>query len=179
MAESNPQQEITPRLRTLIVDDEPLARARILGILQKDPDVQVIGDCPDGQSAIEAIHQQSPDLVFLDIQMPECDGFDVLKTVGPDRMGMVIFVSAFDKHALRAFEFHALDYLLKPFTPDRFRDALQWAKTKIRTDPGGTFKLQLRSLLGDVHSQPSYIKRLIVKTGGRVVFLKTDDIEWI
>ena len=103
------------KIRTLVVDDEPLARERVLSLLQHEADVEVVGECSDGGQAVSAIQQHAPDLVFLDVQMPGCDGFEVIRSVGADRMPTVVFVTAYDEYALQAFEVHALDYLLKPF----------------------------------------------------------------
>ncbi len=167
------------RIRTLIVDDEPLARDKIRMFLERDPEIEIIGECVDGVHAVASIEESSPDLVFLDIQMPGKDGFEVLKTVGVDRVAAVIFVTAYDEHALRAFEFHALDYLLKPFAANRFQDALARAKTQLLTEPQEPFKKQLMTLLGSVDGDTRYIRRLVVKTGGRIVFLKMEEIDWI
>ena len=108
------------RIRTLVVDDEPIARERVLSLLQQEDDVEVVGECGDGAQAVAAIQHQVPDLVFLDVQMPGVDGFGVIEAIGPEKMPTVVFVTAYDEYALRAFEVHALDYLLKPFGRDRF-----------------------------------------------------------
>jgi len=168
-----------PKIRTLIVDDEPLAREKIRMFLQRDPEIEIIGECVDGPHAVASIENSSPDLVFLDIQMPGKDGFEVLRTVGVDRVSAVIFVTAYDEYALRAFEFHALDYLLKPFAAHRFQDALDRAKSQLRVEEAAPFKKQLMTLLGNVDGNSRYISRLVVKTGGRIVFLKVEDIDWI
>jgi two-component system LytT family response regulator len=121
----------TARMRVLIVDDEPLARKRIKRMLAGEADVETVGDCASGQQALAMIRDREPDLVFLDIQMPEMDGFSVLKAVAPDRMPLIIFVTAYDQYALRAFEFYALDYLLKPFDRRRFEKAMQRARERL------------------------------------------------
>ncbi|HTY60614.1 MAG TPA: LytTR family DNA-binding domain-containing protein [Bacteroidota bacterium] len=167
------------KIRTLIVDDEPLARDKIRMFLERDPEIEIIGECVDGVHAVRSIEESSPDLLFLDIQMPGKDGFEVLRTVGVDRVAAVIFVTAYDEHALRAFEFHALDYLLKPFAANRFQDALARAKTQLLAEPAEPFKKQLMTLLGSVDGESRYITRLVVKTGGRIVFLKVEEIDWI
>jgi two-component system, LytTR family, response regulator len=167
------------KIRTLIVDDEPLARDKIRMFLERDPEIEIIGECVDGVHAVASIEEKNPDLVFLDIQMPGKDGFEVLRTVGVDRVAAVIFVTAYDEHALRAFEYHALDYLLKPFAANRFQDALTRAKSQLLSEPAGPFKKQLMTLLGSVDGDSRYIKRLVVKTGGRIVFLKVEEIDWI
>ena len=169
----------TQKIRTLIVDDEPLAREKIRMFLERDSEIEVIGECVDGVHAVASIEESSPDLVFLDIQMPGKDGFEVLKAVGVDRVAAVIFVTAYDEHALRAFEFHALDYLLKPFAANRFQGALTRAKAQLLTESPEPFKKQLKTLLGSVDGDSRYIRRLVVKTGGRIVFLKVEEIDWI
>ena len=124
------------KIRTLVVDDEPMARERILGLLAQETDVEVIGQCADGVQAVSAIQQLSPELVFLDVQMPAVDGFGVIKQVGADKMPMVVFVTAYDEYALQAFEVHALDYLLKPFGRDRLQQCLDHARTPARPPSG-------------------------------------------
>jgi len=121
----------TPRTRVLIVDDEPLARERIRTLLAEEPGFEIVGEAIDGPSGAEAILALHPDLVFLDVQMPGADGFDVIDAVGPDKMPFVVFVTAYDRYALRAFDVHALDYLLKPFDRERFREALERAQVQI------------------------------------------------
>ena len=167
------------KIRTLIVDDEPLAREKIRMFLQRDPEIEIIGECVDGVHAVASIEESTPDLLFLDIQMPGKDGFEVLRTVGVDRVAAVIFVTAYDEHALRAFEYHALDYLLKPFAANRFQDALTRAKSQLLSEPAEPFQKQLMTLLGSIDGDSRYIKRLVVKTGGRIVFLKVEEIDWI
>src|SRR5512146_2910584 len=118
-------------IRTLVIDDEPLARERIRSLLQAEPDIELLAECPDGPSGLAAIRKHSPDLVFLDVQMPGMGGFEVLHALGKDRLPLVIFVTAYDQHALKAFEIHALDYLLKPVSPQRLADALEHARTLV------------------------------------------------
>jgi two-component system LytT family response regulator len=142
------------RIRALIVDDEPLARERIRALLRKERDIELLGECGDGARAIAAIEKHRPDLVFLDEQMPEADGFEVVKAVGADNMPTVIFVTAFDKYALRAFDVHALDYLLKPFDRERFAQALDRARAQIRRQRAGDIHRRLFALLGEVRPQP-------------------------
>jgi two-component system, LytTR family, response regulator len=138
------------KIRALVVDDEPLARERVLTLLQQEADVEVVGECSDGGQAVNAIQQHSPDLVFLDVQMPGCDGFDVIQNVGTDRMPMVIFVTAYDQYALRAFEVHALDYLLKPFGKERFRETLKHAREGLERRRAGDLGRRLLALVNDV-----------------------------
>ncbi len=168
------------KIRALIVDDEPLARERISSLLAEDPDVEVIGECSDGREALEEIRQQSPDLVFLDVQMAEMDGFAVLDELGEGRIPAIIFVTAYDQHALKAFEFHALDFLLKPFDRERFDRALSRIKDHLQFATPGVLSQRILNLLEDLkRPQPGYVDRLALKTGGRVSFLKADEIDWI
>ena len=167
------------KIRVLIVDDEPLARAKIVDLLATDPNIEIIGECADGLSAVAAIEEQAPDLLLLDVQMPELDGFGVLEMVEAERLPVVIFVTAFDQYALRAFEVHALDYLLKPFDRERFNRALQRARQQIEHARAGTMNRQLVALLADLQAKPKRLERLVIKAGGRVFFLRVDEIDWI
>jgi two-component system, LytTR family, response regulator len=168
------------RIRTLIVDDEPMARERIAGLLAQEPDVEVVGQCSDGLQAVSAIQSLSPELVFLDVQMPAVDGFGVIRQVGPDRMPLTVFVTAYDEYALQAFEVHALDYLLKPFGRDRLRQCLAHARQLHEKQRAGELGKSLMALVQDVKpDQQRRQDRLVVKSGGRVFFVRTDDIVWI
>src|SRR4051794_29761596 len=165
----------TPRgTRVLIADDEPLARERLRSLLANTPGMDVIGECADGPSAIAAIQQLKPDLVFLDVQMPGNTGFDVIDEIGPSRMPFVIFVTAYDKYALRAFDVHALDYLLKPFDRERFRQALGRARQQIERRSGGDLEQRLIALVKDLKPAQSKVDRFVVKAGGRVFFVRND-----
>ncbi len=166
-------------IRAVIVDDEPLARRRIRSLLVEAEDVEVDAECENGREAIQAIEESPPDLLFLDIQMPEVDGFDVLQAIGVGRVPVVIFVTAYDQFALRAFEAHALDYLLKPFDDERFEAALQRARERIRQQQGGDLDRGLRALLEEVRGDRGYLQRLVVPTGHRSVFIRTEEIDWI
>lgn len=166
-------------IRAMIVDDEPLARMRIRDLLAEAADVEVIAECANGQEAIEAIEESPPDLLFLDIQMPVLDGFDVLQTIGVGLVPVVIFVTAYDQFALRAFEAHALDYLLKPYDDERFEMALERARKRIRQQQGGDLDVRLSALLEQVRGDRGYLQRLVVPTGPRSEFVRTDDIDWI
>ena len=167
------------KIRTLVVDDEPLARERVMSLLQQEVDVEVVGECSDGSEAVSAIQEHSPDLIFLDIQMPGCDGFQVIRSIGADRMPTVIFVTAYDEYALQAFEVHALDYLLKPFSKDRFLQTLRHAREALEHRRVGDLGRRLLALVNDVKPEPQRVERLVVKSGGRVFFLRTDEIDWI
>jgi two-component system LytT family response regulator len=167
----------------LIVDDEPAARAAISSLLADDAEVSLVGECADGRSALRAIRDDAPDLLFLDVQMPEMDGFALLREVDPDELPVVVFVTAYDQYALRAFEVHALDYLLKPFDDERFREALARAKQQVRHGKLSAVSQQLLALL-DGAGRPAagegrYLKRLVIKSGGRVTILAVRDIDWI
>ena len=166
-------------LRTVIVDDEPLARQRLHDLLASEPGVQVVADCVDGSEATSAIRRLAPDLVILDIQMPEQDGFGVIEEIGPESMPPVIFVTAHDAHALRAFEVHAVDYLLKPFDRTRFRAALGRARAQIEQRRVGDLRQQLADLLGGLKTESQHAERLVVRSNGRVLFFKVDEIDWI
>jgi two-component system LytT family response regulator len=169
----------TRKLTTLIVDDEPLARERLLGLLSNESDIEVLGQCRDGEEAVSAIHERHPDLVLLDVEMPRMDGFEVIDTIGPERMPMVIFVTAYDQHAIKAFQVRALDYLLKPFDRDRFSDALQRARTQIESQTNGDLGKRLLALMKDLKRDAPKTDRLVVKSGGRLFFLRADEIDWI
>lgn len=167
-------------IRILVVDDELLARDHVRLLLQQETDVEVVGECRDGDEAVSAIQQHSPDLVFLDVQMPGCDGFDVIRKVGLDRMPIVVFVTAYDEYALQAFDVHALDYLLKPFGRDRFQQTLRRAREALERRRAGDVGRRLLALVHAVKQpEPPEVERLVVKASGRVFFLRTDDIDWI
>ena len=167
------------KVRTLVIDDEPLARERVRALLMEHADIEIIGECGDGREAVEAIASLKPDLVFLDIQMPELDGFGVLAATVPEHMPAVVFVTAYDAFAIRAFDAHALDYLLKPFDRERFQRAAGRAVAHVRQRKNGELDQRLRALLDDIRPEPKYIDRLVVRSGPRVVFVKVDEIDWI
>ena len=169
---------MTGPIRALIVDDEPLARAHLRNLLAADPEVVVSGECGNGGDAVDVIARETPDLVFLDIQMPELDGFEVIERVGPDRMPVVVFVTAYDEYALKAFEAHALDYVMKPVNRARFHDAVARAKHRVRTERGGDLREPLAQLMDYLGGQ-KYLDRLAIRSDGRIVFLKTEYIDWI
>jgi two-component system LytT family response regulator len=166
-------------IRAVIVDDEPLARRRIRDLLAQAEDVEIIAVCANGEEAIHTIDESRPDLLFLDVQMPEVDGFDVLQAIGFGHVPVVIFVTAYDQFALRAFEAHALDYLLKPFDDERFQATLQRARERIRQQHGGDLDRRLRALLDEARGDRGYLQRLVVPAGHRSIFIRTDEIDWI
>ena len=167
------------KIRTVVVDDEPVARERIVGLLNQEKDIEVVGEYSDGTQAISAIQQQHPDLVFLDVQMPACDGFGVIEQLGPEQVPAVVFVTAYDEYALKAFEVHAIDYLLKPFGRDRFAQTLQHAREHLERRRAGDLGKRLMALVQDIKPEPQRLDRLVVKSGGRVFFLRTQEIDWI
>ena len=166
-------------IRALIVDDEPLARQSVRRFLKAQPDVQIVGECGDGKSAVAAIRNHSPDLVFLDIQMPEMDGFAVLHNVGIERMPAIVFVTAYDQYAVRAFEENVLDYLLKPFGKARFERALARVRERI-SRPGGRDEVQrILRAMESIAERRTCLDRVPVLENGRIVYIRVEDVEWI
>jgi two-component system, LytTR family, response regulator len=151
------------KIRAVVVDDEPLARSSLKLLLRRDPEVELVGECKSGMEALAEIRRKKPELVFLDVQMPECDGFDVLEQLGSEMPPALVFVTAYDQYALRAFEAGALDYLLKPFDNARFERALNRAKERIEQGK----------------ETPRKIERLVIKNAGQVLFQKISEIDWI
>lgn len=167
------------KIRVLIVDDEPLAREGIQMRLKSEPDIEVIGECRNGREAVTTILREVPDLVFLDIQMPRMDGFAVIEAVSTKQMPHVIFVTAYDEHALRAFEVHALDYLLKPLDGARFVEALARARDRIRGKNLAAIAAQLQQMMATLKGEKEYLERLSIKSAGRILLLGVDEIDWI
>lgn len=165
-------------IRALIVDDEPLARRRIRTLLDREADVAVVGECGDGPDAVAAIRERHPDVVFLDVRMPGCDGFDVIAAVGRRRMPAVVFVTAFDAHAVRAFEEHALDYLVKPFDDERFAAALDQVRARLAA-PGRAADARLAGALAAIEASGTWLHRLVVKEEGRLIVVKVEDVDWL
>ena len=167
-------------IRTLVVDDEPLGRERITALLAEESDIEVIGECGDGPSAMEAIKRESPHLVFLDVQMPERDGFDVMASLGESRLPLVVFVTAYDNYALKAFEVRALDYLLKPFDRGRFGRAMERVRSELSHRESDELAQRVLAMAGEYKAaRPSPSDRLVIKSGGRVFFLRAREIDWI
>ncbi|HZR25190.1 MAG TPA: response regulator [Vicinamibacterales bacterium] len=163
-------------VRILIVDDETVARKRVRRLLAGEPDVTVVGDCADGAGAVRAIATERPDIVFLDVQMPELDGFEVVRSIPPAERPAIVFVTAFDRYALRAFDVHAVDYLLKPFTRERFRTALARAReqhARRRQDP------RVTALLDDLRGAQRHAARVAVRVGDKFVVVAWRDVDWI
>jgi two-component system LytT family response regulator len=178
------------RLRAIIADDEPAARRGVRLLLERDRGVDIVGEAAGGLEAVELIRREKPDLVFLDVQMPGCDGFEVLAKVAPEVVRAVVFVTAYDEHALRAFEVNAIDYLLKPYEDERFEAALQRAKDEVWRHQSDTMSARLTQLLeylrltGDPAAAPAAkqdpaLDRILVKSSGEIFFLKADEIDWI
>jgi two-component system LytT family response regulator len=171
----------TTKIRTVVVEDEPVARERLLALLGEESDVEVVGACGDGREAAAAIEKMAPDLVFLDVQLPEMDGVTLARSLDPERRPAVVFVTAHDEYALHAFEIHALDYLLKPFSAQRFRAALSYAREHLAQRRATTLGRQILDMLPEMQkpAAPSLtLDRLVVKSSGRIYFVRTADIDW-
>jgi two-component system LytT family response regulator len=165
------------KLRILIVDDEPLARERVRTFLAEEPDVEIIAECADGAAAVKAIEEHQPDLVFLDVQMPRLSGFEVLEALEPEKMPAIIFTTAHDQHAIRAFEVSAVDYLLKPFKPARFKQALQRAREQFAARPSSGNAPELAALIAQLRGGSP--QRILVKAPDRILFLKPQEIDHV
>ena len=168
-----------PKFRALVVDDEPPARLRLRGFLRAEPDFELVGECGSGAQAVEAIQAERPDVVFLDVQMPRLSGFEVCGAVGVDRMPLVVFVTAYDEYALRAFEVHAVDYLLKPFDQARFQRALQQVRRRLSASGGIPWRDQLKAMVEELRGVPAGPEMWAVRSGGRVVFVSLEELDWV
>lgn len=179
------------KIRVLIVDDEPLAREGLAVLLGADPEIEIVGQCADGAAALQTIRREHPDLVFLDVQMPKKDGFEVLEGLAPAERPAVVFVTAYNQYAIRAFEASAMDYLLKPFSDKRFQQALARAKEEYRKSRTLDVDQRLEELLARVSElrrgggpklatpTPEYAERIVVKSSGDLHFIKTSDVLWL
>jgi len=167
------------KIHALIVDDEPLARERIRTLLGDETNIEIVAECGDGPAAVAALKKLSPDLLFLDVQMPGMDGFEVLRAVGKERIPVVIFVTAYDQHAVKAFEAHALDYLLKPFKPARFKETVQRARELLANQEAGALSKSIATLLGREKPARGILARIAVKSGDRTLFVKTAQIDYV
>ncbi len=193
---ANTESSIT--MRVIIVDDEPLARDRLRALLAKEADVQLVAECSDGKDAVAAIKREHPDVVFLDIQMPEMDGFGVVSHLKGTTMPLIVFVTAFDEYAVKAFEVHAIDYLLKPFDRERLKQSLAHLRTRLKAASGPDLTKRLTDLLDTLQQQPGKaaksagatadaksapeakgVDRLAIKLDGRVIFVRPNEIDWI
>jgi two-component system LytT family response regulator len=166
------------KIRTFIVDDESLARDRLRQLLQNEPEIEIIGEYANGHEAVAAIQNTPPDLIFLDIQMPELDGFGVLEALGASPMPVIVFVTAFDRFAVKAFEVHAVDYLLKPFDRERFQKALRRAIEQVKNHDATALQQRQSAVLAELPSS-QIADRVAVKSGGHVVWVKLEEIDWI
>ena len=168
------------RTRIIVADDEPLARTRITDLLSDRREIEVVGECATGAETVTAIRDHRPDLLFLDIQLSDMNGFELLRLLDPDELPVVIFVTAFDRYAVRAFEIHAVDFLLKPFDDDRFQDALDRGCRRVREERGGQLMERLDRMLQDgIPRHPTEPGRLVVKSANATAFIDYDEIDWI
>ncbi len=174
MSEAKPS-----RVRALIVDDEPLAREKLQLLTAAEDWLEIVHECADGASAVAAIQKLQPDLVFLDVEMPGASGFDVIEAIGADRMPPVVFVTAYDRYAIRAFDVHAVDYLLKPFDRDRFHQALSGARRQLEQRSSGELERRLLALVRELKPATQKLERFFIKSGGRVLFARAQQIDWI
>jgi two-component system LytT family response regulator len=175
-------------IKTIIVDDEPLGRDCVRLALEMDPEIEVVAECSDGESALRAIADHRPDLIFLDVQMPNLNGFDVVDRIGAEHMPPVVFVSAFDAHAVRAFQVHALDYLLKPFDDERFAAALAHAKAQLGLKALEDMRERLQGMMSEIDEEPSgevelemspnIATRFVVRRNDKLTLLKAEDVDW-
>lgn len=170
----------TAKIKVLIVDDEPLARKYIRLNLSDETEIEIIGECGNGKEAVRLINSLKPDLVFLDVQMPEMDGFSTLRNLNSENPPLIVFTTAYEEYAIRAFEIHAIDYLLKPFDRTRFKQSLAYARERLAdSQEKNQIVRQISTLLDNVEQKPQYLERLLIKKDGRIVFLNVKDIEWI
>jgi len=167
------------KIRALVADDELLARKFIRRMLKQDAEVEIVAECSNGTEAVATIRKEKPDLVFLDVQMPEMNGFAVLDAVRLDHLPEIIFTTAYESYAIRAFELHALDYLLKPFDQVRFKAALKYAKERFHSQQDDEKQIQIGTLLESIRAQREYLDRIIIRADGRITFLHTREIDWI
>jgi two-component system, LytTR family, response regulator len=170
---------IVPAIRTVIADDENLARKKLRLLLSSEYGVNVVAECKDGKQTIAAVQAHKPDLLLLDIQMPDMDGFQVQEKIFSEHMPVIIFTTAYDQYAIRAFETHALDYLLKPFNQERLHCALDRVKAELLKSHEHSVKTRILDLMGKAKPEPAPLRRLVIRTGGRVVFLDLDEVDWI
>ena len=169
----------SPKIRVVVADDELLARKFIRRMLKQDPEVEIVAECSNGAEAVATIRKEKPDLVFLDVQMPEMNGFAVLDAVRLDHLPEIVFTTAYESYAIRAFELHALDYLFKPFDQVRFKAALKYAKERFHSQHEEDKRLQVGTLLESIRAQHEYLDPIIIRADGRITFLHTREIDWI
>ena len=167
------------KVRALIVDDEPLARERLRRFLAREQDFELVAESPNGEAAVRDIAELRPDVVFLDVEMPEASGFDVLAQLAADACPLIIFVTAYDRYAIEAFDAHAIDYLLKPYTRERFSRAVERARQQLARDSRVDIDQRLSALLASRASGGAFLRRVMIKTAGRIYFIDTADVDWI
>lgn len=168
------------QIRTLVVDDEPLARQRVVSLLKNHSEIHLIGECRNGEEAVEVINSKQPDLIFLDIEMPGLDGFGVVSKIDLKYKPFIIFATAYNQYALKAFDIHAIDYLLKPFDDERFDESLEIAKKQIKLKQSSNFNDKLLKLMNEFNTQPDQFKRQFkIKLRGREKFVNTEDLHYI
>src|SRR3974390_1537152 len=166
-------------IRVLLSDDESLARGRLRALLDAEPDIEIVAECSDGKAAIAAVEREEPDLLFLDVQMPEVDGFGVVEALQKaGTLPLAIFVTAYDRYAMRAFDVHALDYLLKPVNKDRLSEALGRARAQLQHPSEAHFQKRVLSMLADLDNRQQSPERIVVKSDGEIVCLKPNEIDW-
>jgi two-component system LytT family response regulator len=168
-----------PTIRTIISDDEPLAREKLRILLASEADVRIVAECRDGRQTIDALQTYKPHLLLLDIQMPGADGFQVLSSIPADDMPLVVFTTAYDQYAIRAFEIHAVDYLLKPFDHERLHKAIERTRTEFLKTTDREMTRRILDLLADRRAESRVANRLVIKAAGRVVFLDLEEIDWV
>jgi two-component system LytT family response regulator len=167
------------KISVVIADDEPLARERLRELLRREPNIEIVAEAENGHAALEAIAEHKPQLVFLDVQMPELTGFEVVEHLSDGPMPAIVFVTAYDQFAVKAFEVHAVDYVLKPVDADRLKTALQRALDRIRSEQTEDLNSRVQSLLAEIRPEPKQMERIAVKNGNRVILLKVEDIDWV
>ncbi len=173
--------EIQPNhlIRVLLADSDPFARERIDSLLKDDPDIEIVGECSTGYGAVAAINELDPDLILLDVNMPQMDGFRILEAVDRESPPLVIFVATDERHAFRAFEASAIDFLLKPLDRERFKRSVTRAKTYLQLERDNAMSRRILACLEELQPPPKYLTRFVVRHGGNVVFINVEDVDWI
>jgi two-component system LytT family response regulator len=167
------------KITVLIVDDEPLARRRVRSLVHSETNAEIVGECRNGFEAVESIRAMQPSIVMLDVQMPEMDGFEVIRSLPEEMVPVVVFVTAYDQYAITAFEVNAVDYLLKPYSRSRFKVAFNRAVRRVQQRRSGRSNGKFRQQLRELGRDPEYDDRLLIKSGGRITILEVDRIDWV